>query len=290
MTKPVVVAALYEFKPFENFKSYKNSLEALCKPLDIRGTLLLAAEGINGTVAGSRLAIDKLKHYLSHIGFNHLNYKESFCDSIPFIRLKVRLKKEIVTMGLSHIQPTQKTGTYVEPKEWNQLINDPDVILIDTRNQYEVQMGTFKGAYDPNINHFVDFPHYVRENLGHLKHKKMALFCTGGIRCEKASSFMLHEGFQEVYHLKGGILKYIETEKDNSLWEGECFVFDKRVSVDKSLNQGTYDMCYGCRHPINKTHKALPSYEEGVTCAYCIDTKTDKSKLKARLRQQQPSC
>ncbi|OIP78113.1 MAG: hypothetical protein AUK48_02300 [Oscillatoriales cyanobacterium CG2_30_44_21] len=230
-----VVAAFYHFTDLPDYASWQTPLKEFCDRHQLKGTILLAKEGINSTIAGSREAIDALLAYLRN---DHrlceLEHKESFCQGMPFQRMKVRLKKEIVTLGVPDVNPNVQVGTYVEPRDWNQLINDPDIVLIDTRNNYEVEYGTFKGAINPDLEVFGEFPNYVKENLNPQTHQKIAMFCTGGIRCEKASAYMLAQGFSEVYHLKGGILKYIEeVPKEESIWEGECFVFDDRVSIDK---------------------------------------------------------
>ncbi len=224
----VVIAALYHFTDLHDCESWYQRLKDLCTDLNIKGILLLAPEGINGTIAGSRESIDTLLGTLKNDErFSKLAHKESFTDKMPFFRLKVRLKSEIVTMRMPEANPSKIVGTYVDPKDWNTLISDPDVVVLDTRNDYEVKIGTFKRALNPKTDVFVEFPNYVRQNLDVTQNKKVAMFCTGGIRCEKASAFMKHEGFEEVYHLKGGILKYLEeVPKEESLWEGECFVFD----------------------------------------------------------------
>lgn len=275
-----VVAALYKFTALEDYKALQSPLKELCTANQIKGTLLLAEEGINGTVAGPREGIDKLVAFLTKDKrFEGLEYKESFAESYPFLRLKVRLKKEIVTLGVPGISPTKKVGQYVDAKDWNALINDPDVILIDTRNDYEVKIGTFKGAINPETECFTEFPEYVKKNLDPKKHKKVAMMCTGGIRCEKASSYMLSEGFEEVYHLKGGILKYLETIPEaESTWEGECYVFDQRVAVKHKLALGSYDQCHGCRMPISEMDKKSPYYEAGVSCPQCYDQPLEKKK------------
>ncbi|NUN63378.1 rhodanese-related sulfurtransferase [Pseudanabaena biceps] len=231
----VVVAAFYHFTYLADYEAMQNPLKEFCEIHQLKGTILLAKEGINSTIAGSRNAIDALLAYLRNDPrLSQLEHKESYCAGIPFQRMKVRLKKEIVTLGVPNIDPNQQVGTYVDPHEWNQLITDPDVVVIDTRNNYEVEFGTFKGAINPNLETFGEFPNYVKEQLDPSKHQKIAMFCTGGIRCEKASAYMLSQGFSEVYHLKGGILKYIEeVPTEESTWEGECFVFDDRVSIDK---------------------------------------------------------
>jgi len=285
----VVVAALYKFVRLEDFHALREPLLDVCQQADIKGTLLLAAEGINGTVAGSREGIDRVLNYLREdTRFEGLVHKESYDDHMPFYRMKVKLKKEIVTMGVEGIDPNLVVGTYVKPAHWDALVNDPEVVLLDTRNDYEYGIGTFKGAIDPDTTTFREFPAYVRENLDPAKNKKVAMFCTGGIRCEKASAFMLNEGFEEVYHLEGGILKYLEeVPEESSTWEGECFVFDNRVSVNHSLEKGQYDQCYGCRHPITEQDKLSPKYEKGVCCPGCYDHLTEDQKARFAERQKQ---
>jgi len=282
----IVVAALYQFTPLPDFQVLQPRLKAFCREEGIKGILLLAEEGINGTVAGTREAIDKLKAFLES-RFNGLEYKESWADELPFHRMKVRLKKEIVTLGVPGVDPSQRVGTYVDPQEWNALISDPDVLLLDTRNSYEVEIGTFRDAINPKTDSFSEFPSFVK-TLDKTKHRKIAMCCTGGIRCEKASSYMLSQGFEEVYHLKGGILKYLETvPSEKSLWEGECFVFDGRVAVAHGLDKGHYDLCYGCRHPLSPEEKESPLYERGVSCSHCSPTLTPKKRQAARHRQYQ---
>ena len=285
----IVVAALYKFVSLPDFHELREPLLDHCLAQNIRGTLLLAEEGINGTVAGSREAIDSLLAYLkADPRLADLSHKESFDNSQPFYRMKVKLKKEIVTMGIDGIDPNEVVGTYVKPKDWNALISDPDVVLIDTRNDYEVEIGTFKGAVDPKTESFRQFPEYVRQNYNPAKHKKVAMFCTGGIRCEKASAFMKREGFEEVYHLEGGILKYLEeVDQPDSLWQGECFVFDNRVSVKQGLEPGEYALCHGCRWPITDADRQSDKYEEGVSCPACHDTLTDEQRQRFRDRQKQ---
>jgi UPF0176 protein len=284
-----VVAALYKFVTLEDFHEMREPLLDECMAAGIKGTLLLAGEGINGTIAGTREGIDRVLAYLSKDSrFADLEHKESFDDHIPFYRMKVKLKKEIVTMGVPGVDPNEVVGTYVRPADWNRLIADPEVVLIDTRNNYEVGIGTFKGAVDPHTTTFREFPAYVRANYDPATHKKVAMFCTGGIRCEKASAFMLKEGFEEVYHLQGGVLKYLEeVDQDESTWEGECFVFDNRVSVDHRLEKGVYDQCHGCRHPITEEDKLSPKYEKGVCCPGCYDTLTADQKSRFAERQKQ---
>ena len=289
MSQPVVVAALYKFVTLDDFEALREPLLDVCRDAGARGTLLLAREGINGTIAGDRNAIDRVLGYLRNDArLADLEHKESFDDHMPFHRMKVKLKREIVTMGVPGIDPNDVVGTYVAPADWNALIADPDVVLIDTRNDYECDIGTFRGAIDPRTTNFREFPAYVRENLDPTRQRKVAMFCTGGIRCEKASAFMLKEGFEEVYHLRGGILKYLEeVPSEESAWEGECFVFDNRVAVDHELKKGQYDQCYGCRHPITEADKASGKYEKGVCCPHCFDTLSDDQKKRFRERQKQ---
>jgi len=284
-----VITALYKFVTLDDYEDLKDPLQDFCRSEELRGTLLLAQEGINGTVAGSRLATDELLTYFKKDPrLADVAYKQSFADENPFYRMKVKLKREIVTLGVEGIDPNKEVGQYVKPEDWNALISDPDVILIDTRNDYEVDIGTFKGAVDPRTTNFREFPDYVHDNLDPKKHKKVAMFCTGGIRCEKASAFMLNEGFEEVYHLQGGVLKYLEeVPEEESMWQGECFVFDNRVSVDHSLEQGHYDMCHACRHPIAEQDKESPDYEAGVSCHHCIGDKTEADRERFSQRQQQ---
>lgn len=285
----IIVAALYNFTPLPHYRELQSALLDLCKVHHIKGTLLLATEGINGTVAGSREGIDSLKTFLIQEGlFEGVEYKESFADTMPFYRIKVRLKKEIVTLGVEGVDPTNSVGTYLSPKEWDALLNDPEVILLDTRNDYEVDIGTFKSALNPNTKSFREFPEFVEKNLDPKKHKKVAMFCTGGIRCEKASSYMLMKGFENVYHLKGGILKYLEeTPEEKSLWEGECFVFDHRVGVTHGLELGGHELCHGCRYPISEEDKHSDFYERGVSCPRCHEQTSTEHKVSARHRQLQ---
>ncbi len=289
MSSEIVVAALYKFVSLEDFKEIQPSLLEKCQNAGTKGTFLLAHEGINGTIAGSREGIDAVLAYLrSDKRLADLDWKESYCDENPFYRMKVRLKKEIVTLGVPTVDPNRIVGTYVSPKDWNDIISDPETIVVDTRNDYEYEIGTFKGALDPQTETFREFPNYIKKNLDPKKHKKVAMFCTGGIRCEKASAYMLDEGFEEVYHLKGGILKYLEeVPEEQSLWEGDCFVFDGRVGVTHGLEVGKYDQCYGCRHPITEEEKASEKYMLGVCCPKCFDKTTDDQKKRFSDRQYQ---
>ena len=283
------IAALYHFTALPDYIDLQPSLLKMCELLEVKGTILLAEEGINGTVSGSPNAIEDLLSYLrADPRLAGLDAKFSEADSSPFYRMKVRLKKEIVTMGVDNIDPNKVVGTYVKPSDWNDLISDPDTILIDTRNDYEVEIGTFEGAINPNTKTFREFPEWVEKNRGNLTKPKVAMFCTGGIRCEKASSFMKQNGFEDVYHLKGGILKYLETQpEDKSLWNGECFVFDQRVAVKHNLEQGQYDQCFACRHPITEEDKASPLYEKGVACPRCHANMSEEQKARFAERQKQ---
>ena len=285
----IVVAALYKFVKLPDYETLVPRLKTLCDELGIKGTLLLAEEGINGTVSGSRDGIDALRAFLDADGrFDNLSYKESFYEEQPFYRMKVKLKKEIVTMGVNGIDPQKIVGTYVKPQDWNALISDPDVVVIDTRNSYEYEIGTFERAIDPKTETFREFPAYVAENLDPAKHKKVAMFCTGGIRCEKSTAFLKEQGFEEVYHLDGGILKYLEeVPEPESLWQGECFVFDQRVAVKHGLEQGSYDQCYACRMPLSQDEMKSPLYVQGLSCPHCHDKITEEQKASFAERQKQ---
>ncbi|MBD2072928.1 rhodanese-related sulfurtransferase [Phormidium sp. FACHB-592] len=273
----LVVATFYKFVRLLDAAEKQSPLLLQCQSQDVKGTILLAEEGINGTIAGAREAIDAVLSFLrSDPQLTDLEHKESFADVQPFDRMKVRLKAEIVTIGVPEADPNAQVGTYIDPHDWNAVISDPDVTVIDTRNEYEVSIGSFRDAENPHTRSFRQFPDYVRTHLDPAKQKKVALFCTGGIRCEKASAFMLAQGFEEVYHLQGGILKYLEeVPPDESLWEGECFVFDQRVAVQHGLVPGTYAMCRSCGHPISEADKASPAYEDGIACPYCVDQLTE---------------
>ncbi|WP_299789268.1 rhodanese-related sulfurtransferase [uncultured Shewanella sp.] len=285
----VVVCALYKFVSLPRFESIQKPLLALMEESGVKGTLLLASEGINGTVAGERVAIDRLLLWLNQQpGLDNLVYKCSFDEQMPFYRTKVKLKKEIVTMGVEGIDPLKVVGTYVKPKDWNELISDPDVLLVDTRNKYEVQIGTFKNAVNPETDTFREFPDYVKAHLDPSKHKKVAMFCTGGIRCEKSTAYLKEQGFDEVYHLEGGVLKYLEEIKqEQSMWEGECFVFDNRVAVNHSLEKGTYDQCNACRMPITEADKESAAFVQGVSCPHCIESTSDKQRRRFEERERQ---
>lgn len=285
----IVVCAMYKFVALEDFETLREPLHKVMLDNDVRGTLLLASEGINGTVAGSRTGIDALLNWLqSDPRLADIVYKESIDDSNPFHRTKVKLKKEIVTMGVEGIDPKRVVGTYVKPQDWNALISDPEVVLVDTRNDYEVQVGTFKGAINPNTETFREFPQYVKEHLDPEKNRKVAMFCTGGIRCEKSTAYLKEQGFDEVYHLEGGILKYLEeVPQDNSLWEGECFVFDNRVTVNHQLEKGSYDQCHACRLPLTAEQMQSEQYQAGISCPNCYDRLSDGQRERFIERQKQ---
>ncbi len=287
---PFEVAALYHFGRLPHFRDLRAPLQALCESHDVKGILLVAEEGINGTLAGPPGSMQSVIEGIKSItGFAGLDHKMSYADAPPFLRLKVRLKVEIVTIGDTSIDPNALVGTYVEPQDWNALLNDPEVLLVDTRNSVEVRIGTFEGAMDPQTESFSQFPDFVKANLDPTKHKKIAMFCTGGIRCEKATSFMLQNGFENVYHLKGGILKYLETvAPDESKWQGDCFVFDRRVALGHGLRVAEeLTLCAGCRVPLTQEDRESPDYEAGVCCPHCTHVLTLDKKAAARERQKQ---
>ena len=283
----------YHFVALNNITSLQAHTLKFCQDHDIKGTILLANEGINGTISGME---DNIRHFLNFIKkneefnrvFSALEHKESWAKNNPFYRMKVRLKKEIVALGVKGVSPTKKVGTYVKPEDWNTLISDPNTVVIDTRNNYEVDIGTFKHAINPKTETFRELPDYVDANLNPKSTKKIAMFCTGGIRCEKATSLMLERGFDEVYHLQGGILKYLETvPKEESLWSGECFVFDQRVAVTHGLQEGQYDQCYACRHPLSPDEMASGHYIKGISCPHCYDKLNEDKKASVIERQKQ---
>lgn len=289
-TSPYLVAALYKFVALDDFAALQKPIQDACMAAGVKGTILLAHEGINGTIAGPEAGLRSVLAFLRGIpAFEGLVHKESWADVPPFPRMKVRLKKEIVTMGIEGIDPNQIVGTYVKPRDWNSLISDPDVVVVDTRNDYEVAIGSFKGAVDPGTKSFREFPAWAKEHEAELKKpKKVAMFCTGGIRCEKSTAYMKAQGYDEVYHLEGGILKYLEEmPEDESLWQGECFVFDDRVSVGHGLVPGPYDMCHACRRPISDEDKASDHYMQGVMCPFCFDETSDEQKARFTERQKQ---
>ncbi len=285
----IIVAALYHFTHFGDPAALRDPLQAACDRAGVRGTLLLAAEGINGTIAGSRQGIDTVLASIRALpGCGDFIHKESAASVLPFLRMKVRLKKEIVTMGQPQVDPRASVGNYVKPQDWNALIAEDDVVLIDTRNDYEVAIGTFSGALDPHTATFRDFPDWWQANKARFHNKRIAMFCTGGVRCEKSTNYLLGEGVKEVYHLKGGILKYLEEiAPENSTWNGECFVFDARVSVGHGLKQGPYHLCYACRRPITDADMMRPEFEKGVACHHCINTFDASRRARFRERQKQ---
>ena len=285
----VVVAALYRFAALPDFVTLRDPLYQLMIEHEVRGTLLLAKEGINGTIAGSRQGIDLIMDWLkSDPRFANLEAKESYVDTPPFYRTKVKLKKEIVTMGVEGIDPKDIVGTYVEPADWNALIADPEVLVLDTRNKYEVDIGSFENAINPETDSFRELPAYVEKHLDPVKHKKVAMFCTGGIRCEKSTAFLKRQGFNEVYHLKGGILKYLEeVPETESKWRGECFVFDNRVTVNHQLEKGQYDQCHACRRPITEDDKQSPHYKKGVSCHHCYQSHSVQQRQRYQERERQ---
>ncbi len=286
---PIVVCALYKFVTLDDYRELRDPLLAEMTRLEVKGTILLAHEGLNGTIAGTRAGIDGVLAWLNaDPRIAGIVYKETFENSNPFYRTKVKLKKEIVTMGVDGIDPKHIVGTYVKPQDWNALISRDDVVLIDTRNDYEYEVGTFKGAVNPNTKTFRELPQFVAENLDPAKHKKVAMFCTGGIRCEKSTAYLKEQGFEEVYHLEGGILKYLEdVPEEDTLWEGECFVFDNRVTVNHQLEKGQYDACHACRRPVSDADKQRPEYEQGVSCHQCVDEYTEKQRHRFRERERQ---
>tara|TARA_B100001057_G_scaffold341568_1_gene342415 strand:+ start:94 stop:1029 length:936 start_codon:yes stop_codon:yes gene_type:complete len=287
----ILVASLYKFVEIKDMLSLQDNLYNICKENNIMGTILIADEGINGTISGKNNKIEKtISSLTSDERFSDIEIKYSSTDKQPFHRMKVRLKKEIVTIGIPEINPNKKVGRYVKPEDWNELISDPDVVVIDTRNKYETKIGSFQNALDPKTSSFREFPDWVKKfkNSGENANKKIAMFCTGGIRCEKASSLMKEEGFEDVYHLQGGILKYLETvDKENSLWNGECFVFDQRVCLTDELEVGSYKMCFACRMPITEKEMLDEKYIEGISCIYCYDKTTKEKKERFGSRQKQ---
>ena len=289
----VRVSAFYKFTPFEAPDDIRASVDAALSPLGIKGTVLVASEGLNGTIAVDGDAMDTALDILRALpGCADLEHKESHADEMPFWRLKVRLKREIVTMGVPDTDPTSLVGTYVDPQDWNALITDPDTVVIDTRNDYEYGIGTFEGAIDPETQAFREFPDWFREFRRKLEAEgrkpKIAMFCTGGIRCEKATSFVKAEGIDEVFHLKGGILKYLETVPEpESKWQGECFVFDQRVSVGHGLKIGDYTLCHACQAPVSAEQRQDERFEPGLSCPACYDSLTDDQRARFAERQRQ---
>ena len=286
-----IVAAFYKFFDLKNITGFQSSLKLIFDSTLVTGTILLAKEGINGTIAGVPREISKVLNELWDLdSLNDLEPKYSFAHQNPFFRMKIRLKKEIVTFGVENVSPKKEVGKYIKPEKWNRLIDDESLILIDTRNDYEVSIGSFEKAINPNIKSFREFPNWVAENLINkdpdIKKKKIAMFCTGGIRCEKSTSYLKSLGFEDVYHLEGGILKYLENiPKNHSKWKGSCFVFDYRVSVKHGLDLGDYDMCFACRMPINDEDKKHKNYIKGQSCHHCFNFSNEKQKFKERQKQ-----
>lgn len=285
---PVIVATLYRFADLPDFAAKRAPLLALGREWGVKGTLLLAREGINGTIAGSREGIDALLGWLRQDPrLAAVQAKESMAPALPFQRFKVRLKREIVTLGLSGLDPSRQTGIAVPPREWNAVMMDPETITIDTRNRFEVAIGRFAGAIDPQTRTFRDFPAFVRRHLDPQRHRAIAMYCTGGIRCEKASAYLLQQGFEQVYQLQGGILNYLEqVSLADSQWQGECFVFDERVAVGHGLTPGSYEMCLACGHPIHPTDQRSPHYVPGIACPHCYADLTPEKRDRQRARQQ----
>jgi len=285
----LIVAALYHFTPFADPAALKPELVRLCGAYGVKGSLLLAREGLNGTIAGDRQGIDTVLAHLKALpGCAGLEWKESTAAEMPFRKMKVRLKKEIVTMGQPDVDPTASVGRYVNPEDWNELINAPDVAVIDTRNDYEIEIGTFEGAVNPETKSFGEFPAWWEANKDRFHNKRVAMFCTGGIRCEKSTNYLIGQGVEEVFHLKGGILKYLEEVPEaESTWNGECYVFDGRVSVGHGLKQGDYILCHACGRPVSEQDKQADAYEEGVQCVACVDEYDDSDRERFRERQRQ---
>ncbi len=287
----ITVATLYKFVEIEDKNILQKNILSLCEENNAKGTILLAEEGINGTISAKKDEILKIINTLAlDKRFQNLDVKYSLTNEQPFNRMKVRLKKEIVTIGDDAINPAKISGEYVNPEDWNTLISDPEVLVIDTRNKYETEIGKFKNSIDPRTNSFREFPKWVKNLKKEIDdpNKKIAMYCTGGIRCEKSTSLLKKEGFKNVYHLKGGILKYLETvPNEESLWDGECFVFDDRVALDEQLEVGSYQMCYACRMPLTKEDLKNKNYEKGVSCHYCYDKTTKERKKRFLSRQKQ---
>jgi len=285
----IFVTTFYQFTKLEDISKLQESIDACCRKNDVKGIVLLASEGINSTIAGSRNGVLAVLEFLrKDPRFDGLTWKESIAKEQPFRKLRVRLKKEIVTMGVPGIDPERLVGTYIKPEDWNDLISDPDVIVVDTRNDYEVEIGTFKDAINPDITSFGEFPKWIKDNIDIHTQPRVAMFCTGGIRCEKSTALLKEAGVKEVFHLEGGILKYLEQiPEDQSLWDGECFVFDERVSVGHGLEIGEYELCRGCRYPICEEDKSSSLFREGISCPRCHDQTTDQQKARFAERQKQ---
>ena len=285
----IFVTTFYQFTKLEDISKLQESIDACCRKNDVKGIVLLASEGINSTIAGPRNGVLAVLEFLrKDPRFDGLTWKESIAKEQPFRKLRVRLKKEIVTMGVPGIDPERLVGTYIKPEDWNDLISDPDVIVVDTRNDYEVEIGTFKNAINPDITSFGEFPKWIKDNIDIHTQPRVAMFCTGGIRCEKSTALLKEAGVKEGFHLEGGILKYLEQiPEDQSLWDGECFVFDERVSVGHGLEIGEYELCRGCRYPICEEDKSSSLFREGISCPRCHDQTTDQQKARFAERQKQ---
>lgn len=292
-TTEIVVVTMYKFLFLPDCAELRRTLLGICQQADLKGTLLLAEEGVNGTVAGTRQGVKSLLDFFAQDQrFADLEYKLSVTTAMPFYRMKIKLKKEIVTMGVPATDPAELSGKKVDYRQWNALLSDPEVLVIDTRNDYEHKIGTFRHAIPAQTNTFREFPEFVRAKLDPQQHKKIALFCTGGIRCEKATNYLLKQNFSEVYHLDGGILKYLEDlhnagQEEENLWQGDCFVFDGRVAVDKDLQAGNYAQCFACRRPLSEEEQRSDAYVRGVSCPHCIGTMTDEKYQRVSERQRQ---
>jgi len=276
------IATFYKFADIADLTAKQQQILGWCESAEVKGTIILASEGINGTIAGRSKAIAFILNKLRTLpNLADLEYKKSTAAKKPFAKLKVKIKSEIVTLGLPEVNPNRQVGTYVDPQDWNRVISNPEVVVIDTRNDYEVEIGTFERAKNPNTESFREFPEYAAQNLDPAQNPKVAMFCTGGIRCEKASSYLLSQGFKEVYHLKGGILKYLENvDPEDSLWSGECFVFDERVAVKEGLELGSHELCYACGHPISEADKESAEYESNISCPHCYERLTPEKKAR----------
>ena len=287
-----LTCALYKFATLSKYQEMREPLRKKMKSCNVFGTILLANEGINGTISGNSEDVISVVDWLEdNEDIGKLEIKRSYSDEIPFYRTKVKLKKEIVTMGIEDLDPSKSAGQYVEPEEWNKLISNPNVLIIDTRNEYEVSIGTFVNSVNPGLSSFRDFPGWATDNLSKDKNKKIAMFCTGGIRCEKASKYLNKLGYDKIYQLKGGIISYLEYLKKNKIkkskWSGECFVFDNRVTINDNLERGSYLQCHGCRRPISISDTKSNLYVKGVSCPYCFKKRTDKQKKSSKTRQKQ---
>ena len=284
------ILSFYQFKQIKDLLTIKSRISNFCKFNKIKGTIIIAEEGINGTIAGTSQSIKNFQLEIKKIGFENFNPKYSYSKFMPFFRLKVRPKKEIVTLRTKMADPENITGNKIKPENWNNLITDNDTILIDVRNDFEVEMGSFRGSIDPKTKSFTEFKNYLKDNLNEAKDKKIAMFCTGGIRCEKISSYMIKKGFKNVNQLHGGILNYLEKiPEKNSLWDGECFVFDNRVSVKNELKDGTFQLCHACRAPLSKTQIKSKKYLKGLSCPKCYGKISEAKKKSLVDRNKQIS-